>query len=241
MRILFVFLLFGLIAACEDKAVVKQKRSVPKTIETNIPTIGELQKGNYRLKILNYPVGDRSMPTGHIEGIVIDENSSPVSHYLNGSGEKCEAFINRSEKKSDYNTMNKRFRNKKYLNEALDTEKHPDNSYRRSVELKLSSKQMEHWLLQSANEDSIKYHLKNDNCADGVCRGLNIHGKPKKYGNTAYPNIVYNLILKDSRVIKGTIRGKGKGVLSSKFKDSEKFVKDVHKILKDITLENIFQ
>jgi hypothetical protein len=233
-----------MLAACEDKHEIEQKRSVPNPVKKNknmVPTIDELQKGNYRLRIMNYPVGDRTMPPGHIEGAIIDDKGNPVLHYLNESGQKCEAFINKSEKKSDYNTMNRRFRNKHHLEEAFDTKRHRNNAYRRSVELKLSQEDMEHWLLQSANEDHINYHIKNNNCADGVCRGLNISAKSKGFGNTAYPNIVYDIILKDPRVIRGSRRGKGTGILSTKFNDPKEIVKEVDKILKEIPLKNILQ
>lgn len=191
----------------QREAAAKEKLSKTES-SSGIPTMADILKGGYKVKLIEYPKGYNGpggqMQPGHIESILVDSEGKPVSHYMDADNKKQEAFINKWQK-SDYNRgpnawRGKHFRDRASLNERLEEEG------MRYADIELNEDQLTNYLYSAGLEDSQVYDFVNNNCADGICRGFGIDdesvGKPLpldilEHGRLTDPSMVFNTITKN--------------------------------------------
>ncbi len=189
----------------ERETAAKKKLDASKPSD-GIPTMADILKGGYKVKLIEYPKGYNGpggpMPPGHIESILVDANGKPVSHYMDADNKKQEAFVNKWTN-SDYNRgpgarRGKHFASKAKLDDRL------EEAGMRSADLELSEDQLANYLYSAGLEDSQVYDFMNNNCADGVCRAFGIDDKSVgkalpffKDGQLTDPSMVFNTITKN--------------------------------------------
>jgi hypothetical protein len=190
----------------QRQAAAKEKLSKTES-SSGIPTKADILKGGYKVRLIEYPKGYTSpsgatMPPGHIESILVDSEGRPVSHYMDASNKKQEAFVNKWTD-HDYNRgpnagWGRHFRSKATLDKKLEEEG------MRYADLSLNEDQMINYLYSAGLEDNQVYDFINNNCADGVCRAFGIDDKsvgkalPLFPGGTLTdPSMVFNTITKN--------------------------------------------
>jgi len=190
-----------------DKMKERAASNAVKSKSSNgIPTMADILKGGYRVKLIEYPKGysnsEGEMTPGHIESILVDSEGRPISHYMDADNKKREAFVNKWQK-SNYNRgpgdgRGHQFESRDKLNARL------DEPGMRSADLELSEDQLANYLYSAGLEDSQVYDVVNNNCADGVCRAFGIDDKSVgkslpivPEGKLTDPSLVFNTITKN--------------------------------------------
>ena len=189
----------------QREAAAKEKLSKTES-SSGIPTMADILKGGYKVKLIEYPKGYNGpggqMPPGHIESILVDSEGRPVSHYMDADNKKREAFVNKWTN-SNYNrgpgdSRGHQFESRGKLNARLEE---PGMRY---ADLNLSEDQLANYLYSAGLEDSQVYDFMNNNCADGVCRAFGIDDKSVgkslpivPEGTLTDPSMVFNTITKN--------------------------------------------
>ena len=138
--------------------------------EKYIPTIDEIKKGGYKVKVIAY-APSKNMPPGHTEAILINKDGEPVTHYYDKDNNKKEAFVNRWEEGRDEgsqfdddagwdNRKSLHFQSKSQLDDKIEKSK-----YNRAMDLNLDSDQIESFLNSTSLEGGLDYNFMENNCA----------------------------------------------------------------------------
>jgi hypothetical protein len=153
-----------------------------------IPTIADIKKGGYKVKVIAY-APSKSMPPGHTEALLIDQNGKPVRYYYDKDNNKKEAFVNRWEEGGDDgsitgddnaghdNVWDWKFGSKKRLDNKI-----AENEFNRAMDINLNPAEIENFLNNTSKEGSTDYKLFENNCANGVCRAFG--ADPETVGST---------------------------------------------------------
>jgi len=234
----------------QEREAAKKKSGTTES-SSGIPTMADILKGGYKVKLIEYPKGydgpGGPMQPGHIESILVDANGRPVSHYMDADNVKREAYVNKWTD-SDYNrgpaaTRGKHFASKAKLDSRLEE---PGMRY---ADLELSEDQLANYLYSAGLEDSQVYDFMNNNCADGVCRAFGIDDKSVgkslpiiPEGKLTDPSMVFNTITKNFGV---TPKGAPQVPRTQQLKDMSRTKYPILNMYKDINvidpLSNVYK
>jgi len=186
----------------DEETALKYNEIVGKSID-------DLDVSKYGVRVRQYPYGDKSMPSGHIEAGLYDKETGKLVHTIPmGDGEPIKGYINRW---ADSGNEELPVRGKKALEERNI----------RWANLELSEDEVRHFLKEaqkfsptqlgkihktlgissasdlplSYSDDFYSYDFMTSNCADGVARALGLCDKPNETAGVTNPTRLMDNIL----------------------------------------------
>ena len=161
-----------------------------------------------RLKVINYPYGYRSMPPGHIEAALIDADGNYLDEY-NGMIPYVNRWVDSGNKPVKYKGSNPNVRTT-----ILELDQAEIDHFLKVAQTftpggKTDVPFTDGWLPTAWGGKEGDYDFINSNCADGVCKALNMD--PDDYDRLGItdPKLVMDAIRKRNDVVKNTGKAVG--------------------------------